>query len=55
MNTGLAVPTISAGIGALAPKLGILVPVKVASGFAAAASAAGTVTGSVAAAASSDG
>ncbi|CDY53279.1 BnaC09g09640D [Brassica napus] len=49
---GLAAPAIAAGFGALAPTLGTLVPVIGASGFAAAASAAGTVTGSVAVAAS---
>lgn len=51
-ETGLAAPAIAAGFGALAPTLGTLVPVIGASGFAAAASAAGTVTGSVAVAAS---
>ncbi|CAH8305166.1 unnamed protein product [Eruca vesicaria subsp. sativa] len=49
---GLAAPAIAAGFGALAPTLGTLVPVVGASGFAAAASAAGTATGSVAVAAS---
>lgn len=49
---GLAAPAIAAGFGALAPTLGTLVPVIGASGFAAAASAAGTATGSVAVAAS---
>ncbi|KAE9446067.1 hypothetical protein C3L33_22050, partial [Rhododendron williamsianum] len=43
---------IAAGLGALAPTLGTLIPVIGASGFAAAASAAGTVAGSVAVAAS---
>lgn len=51
-ETGLAAPAIAAGFGALAPTLGTLVPVIGASGFAAAASAAGTATGSVAVAAS---
>lgn len=51
-ETGLAAPAIAAGFGALALTLGTLVPVIGASGFAAAASAAGTVTGSVAVAAS---
>ncbi|XP_015583614.1 transmembrane and coiled-coil domain-containing protein 4 isoform X3 [Ricinus communis] len=49
---GLAAPAIAAGFGALAPTLGTLIPVIGASGFAAAASAAGTVAGSVAVAAS---
>lgn len=49
---GLAAPAIAAGFSALAPTLGTLVPVIGASGFAAAASAAGSVTGSVAVAAS---
>ncbi|GAB2279483.1 hypothetical protein Dimus_014122 [Dionaea muscipula] len=49
---GLAAPAIAAGFSALAPTLGTLVPVIGASGFAAAASAAGTVAGSVAIAAS---
>jgi hypothetical protein len=40
------------GFGALAPTLGTLIPVIGASGFAAAAGAAGTVAGSVAVAAS---
>lgn len=51
-KTGLAAPAIAAGLGALAPTLGTLIPVIGASGFAAAASAAGTVVGSVAVAAS---
>lgn len=51
-STGLAAPAIAAGFGALAPTLGTLVPVIGAGGFAAAASAAGTVAGSVAVAAS---
>lgn len=49
---GLAAPAIAAGFGALAPTLGTLVPVIGASGFAAIASAAGSVAGSVAVAAS---
>ncbi|CAN6463848.1 unnamed protein product [Victoria cruziana] len=49
---GLAAPAIAAGFGALAPTLGTLVPVIGASGFAAAATAAGSVAGSVAVAAS---
>ncbi|CAN8327978.1 unnamed protein product [Cochlearia groenlandica] len=49
---GLAAPAIAAGFGALAPTLGTLIPVIGAGGFAAAASAAGTVAGSVAVAAS---
>ena len=51
-KTGLAAPAIAAGLGALAPTLGTLIPVIGAGGFAAAASAAGTVAGSVAVAAS---
>ncbi|CAK7334379.1 unnamed protein product [Dovyalis caffra] len=49
---GLAAPAIAAGFGALAPTLGTIIPVIGASGFAAAASAAGTIAGSVAVAAS---
>nr|CAD1836323.1 unnamed protein product [Ananas comosus var. bracteatus] len=49
---GLAAPAIAAGFSALAPTLGTLVPVIGASGFAAMASAAGSVAGSVAVAAS---
>ncbi|CAN4116766.1 unnamed protein product [Withania somnifera] len=49
---GLAAPAIAAGFGALAPTLGTLVPVIGASGFAAVATAAGSVAGSVAIAAS---
>ncbi|KAK8940821.1 hypothetical protein KSP39_PZI009703 [Platanthera zijinensis] len=49
---GLAAPAIAAGFGALAPTLGVLVPVIGASGFAAVATAAGSVAGSVAVAAS---
>ena len=52
LSTGLAAPAIAAGFGALAPTLGTLIPVIGASGFAAAAGAAGTVAGSVAVAAS---
>lgn len=51
-STGLAAPAIAAGLGALAPTLGTLMPVIGVSGFAAAATAAGTVGGSVAVAAS---
>jgi hypothetical protein len=50
--TGLAAPAIAAGFGALAPTLGTLMPVIGASGFAAMATAAGSVAGSVAVAAS---
>lgn len=50
--SGLAAPAIAAGFSALAPTLGTIIPVIGASGFAAAASAAGTVAGSVAVAAS---
>ncbi|KAL7089828.1 hypothetical protein ACP275_12G002000 [Erythranthe tilingii] len=49
---GLAAPAIAAGFGALAPTLGTIIPVIGASGFAAVASAAGSVVGSVAVAAS---
>lgn len=49
---GLAAPAIAAGLTALAPTLGTIVPVIGASGFAAAATAAGSVAGSVAVAAS---
>ncbi|KAL4372959.1 hypothetical protein HN51_006949 [Arachis hypogaea] len=49
---GLAAPAIAAGLGAMAPTLGTLIPIIGAGGFAAAASAAGTVAGSVAVAAS---
>ncbi|KAL8091430.1 hypothetical protein AgCh_033883 [Apium graveolens] len=49
---GLAAPAIAAGFGALAPTLGTIIPVIGASGFAAAATAAGSVAGSVAVAAS---
>ncbi|GFY99705.1 transmembrane/coiled-coil protein [Actinidia rufa] len=47
----LAAPAIFAELGSLAPTLGTLIPVIGASGFAAAASAAGPVAGSVAVAA----
>ncbi|KAG9142624.1 hypothetical protein Leryth_020645 [Lithospermum erythrorhizon] len=49
---GLAAPAIAAGFGALAPTLGTIIPVIGASGFAAVATAAGSVAGSVAVAAS---
>jgi hypothetical protein len=49
---GLAAPAIAAGFGALAPTLGTIIPVIGAGGFAAAATAAGSVVGSVAVAAS---
>lgn len=49
---GLAAPAIAAGFGALAPTLGALVPAIGAGGFAAVATAAGSVAGSVAVAAS---
>ncbi|KAG8383406.1 hypothetical protein BUALT_Bualt04G0009400 [Buddleja alternifolia] len=49
---GLAAPAIAAGFGALAPTLGTIIPVIGAGGFAAVASAAGSVAGSVAVAAS---
>ncbi|KAI3699384.1 hypothetical protein L2E82_43656 [Cichorium intybus] len=49
---GLAAPAIASGVGALAPTLGTIVPVIGAGGFAAVASAAGSVGGSVAVAAS---
>ncbi|KAL8118092.1 hypothetical protein AgCh_015850 [Apium graveolens] len=49
---GLAAPAIAAGFGALAPTLGTMIPVIGASGFAAAATAAGSAAGSVAVAAS---
>ncbi|VAI11780.1 unnamed protein product [Triticum turgidum subsp. durum] len=49
---GLAAPAIAAGFGALAPTLGTIMPVIGASGFAAMATAAGSVAGSVAVAAS---
>ncbi|KAL0424483.1 UNVERIFIED_CONTAM: Transmembrane and coiled-coil domain-containing protein 4 [Sesamum radiatum] len=49
---GLAAPAIAIGFGALAPTLGTIIPVIGASGFAAVASAAGSVAGSVAVAAS---
>lgn len=49
--TGLAAPAIAQGLGALAPTLGSIVPA-VGGGFAAAASATGSVAGSVTVAAS---
>ncbi|KAL3621708.1 hypothetical protein CASFOL_034368 [Castilleja foliolosa] len=49
---GLAAPAIAAGFSALAPTLGTIIPVIGAGGFAAFASAAGSVAGSVAVAAS---
>ncbi|KAL7104572.1 hypothetical protein ACP275_08G253800 [Erythranthe tilingii] len=49
---GLAAPAIAAGFSALAPTLGTIIPVIGAGGFAAVASAAGSVAGSVAVAAS---
>ncbi|KAD7117676.1 hypothetical protein E3N88_04944 [Mikania micrantha] len=49
---GLAAPAIASGVSALAPTLGTIVPVIGAGGFAAVASAAGSVTGSIAVAAS---
>ncbi|KAL6518479.1 hypothetical protein OROGR_018981 [Orobanche gracilis] len=49
---GLAAPAIAAGFGALAPTLGTIIPVIGAGGFAAFASAAGSIAGSVAVAAS---
>ncbi|URE45192.1 transmembrane and coiled-coil domain-containing protein [Musa troglodytarum] len=52
ISGGLAAPAIAAGFSALAPTLGTLVPVIGASGFAAAATAAGSAAGSVAVAAS---
>nr|CAD1821423.1 unnamed protein product [Ananas comosus var. bracteatus] len=52
ISGGLAAPAIAAGFSALAPTLGTLVPFIGAGGFATAAGAAGSVTGSVAVAAS---
>ncbi|KAL8168007.1 hypothetical protein V2J09_009506 [Rumex salicifolius] len=49
---GLAAPAIAAGFSAMAPTLGTIIPAIGASGFAAAATAAGSVAGSVAIAAS---
>jgi hypothetical protein len=49
---GLAAPAIAQGLGALAPTLGSIIPVIGAGGFAAAATATGSVAGSVAVAAS---
>lgn len=51
-SIGLAAPAIASGVGALAPTLGTIMPVIGAGGFAAFASAAGSVAGSVAVAAS---
>lgn len=50
--TGLAAPAIAAGVSALAPTLGTILPIIGASGFATAVSAAGSVAGSVPVAAS---
>jgi len=50
--TGLAAPAIAQGLGALAPTLGSIIPAIGAGGFAAAATATGSVAGSVAVAAS---
>ncbi|CAL9119797.1 unnamed protein product [Musa acuminata var. zebrina] len=52
ISGGLAAPAIAAGFSALAPTLGTLVPVIGASGFAAAATVAGSAAGSAAVAAS---
>lgn len=52
LATGLAAPAIAAGFSALAPTLGTIIPVIGAGGFAAVATAAGSVAGSVAVAAS---
>lgn len=52
LTGGLAAPAIAAGLSALAPTLGTIVPVIGSTGFAAAAAAAGTTVGSVAVAAS---
>ncbi|XP_076916491.1 transmembrane and coiled-coil domain-containing protein STS1-like [Bidens hawaiensis] len=52
ISGGLAAPAIAAGFSALAPTLGTIIPVIGASGFAAVATAAGSVAGSVAVAAS---
>ncbi|KAG6383735.1 hypothetical protein SASPL_156500 [Salvia splendens] len=52
LTGGLAAPAIAAGFGALAPALGTIIPVIGAGGFAAVATAAGSVAGSVAVAAS---
>lgn len=51
-SIGLAAPAIAAGFSALAPTLGTIIPVIGATGFAAVATAAGSVAGSVAVAAS---
>ena len=50
--TSLATPAVTQGLGALAPTLGSVVPAIGASGFAATASATGSVAGSAAVAAS---
>lgn len=50
--TGLVAPAIAQGLGALAPTLGSIIPAIGAGGFAAAATATGSVAGSVAVAAS---
>ncbi|XVE69792.1 hypothetical protein DITRI_Ditri10aG0019700 [Diplodiscus trichospermus] len=52
LTGGLAAPAIAQGLGALAPTLGSIVPAVGAGGFAAAASATGSVAGSVTVAAS---
>eukprot|EP00250_Pteridium_aquilinum_P032949 c4993_g1_i1 orf=148-2340(+) len=52
LTGGLAAPAIAAGLTALAPTLGTIIPVIGSTGFAAAAAAAGTTVGSVAVAAS---
>ncbi|MCO5604850.1 hypothetical protein L7F22_059024 [Adiantum nelumboides] len=52
LTGGLAAPAIAAGLSALAPTLGTIVPVIGSTGFAAAAAAAGSTVGSVAVAAS---
>ena len=51
-STGLATPAIASGFGALAPTLDTIMPVIGAGGFAAVASAIGSVAGSVVVAAS---
>lgn len=52
LTGGLAAPAIAAGLSALAPTLGTILPVIGSTGFAAAAAAAGSTVGSVAVAAS---
>ncbi|KAH6555965.1 hypothetical protein KP509_1Z213600 [Ceratopteris richardii] len=52
LTGGLAAPAIAAGLTALAPTLGTIIPVIGSTGFAAAAAAAGSTVGSVAVAAS---